>query len=223
MKFRTTIEQRLSARHKKCLEIADYNNKKILDIGCSYGWFEKLIENKAKEIVAIDPSKVDLESARKETISKKVKFILGSSLELNKLNVSGFDVAVMFDVIEHIPKNSEIKTFKEINLLLKNGGQLVISTPANNISNIFDPAWYFGHRHYSKDKLSELLIKSGFKIKKLEIKGGFFEIFSMILFYPFKWIFNMEIPFKAFFDKKRDEEYLRTKDGMVTLFAIAQK
>jgi predicted SAM-dependent methyltransferase len=129
----------------------------------------------------------------------------------------------MFDVIEHIPKNTEDLVLKEIKRVLKKNGKLLISTPANNFSNFFDPAWYFGHRHYSKSKMQNIFENTGFVVEKMEIKGGFFEIFSMIIFYPFKWFFDMEIPFKNWFDKKRDEEYLKNKNGFVTLFVWGRK
>ena len=224
MKFRTNIEQRLSGRHKKCLEIIDFTNKKILDIGCGYGWFERFTEKKAKEIIALDPNREDLENARKEVSSRKVRFVLGSAKNLSKLKIKDFDVITMFDVIEHIPRNSELGTLIQIKDMLKKGGKLIISTPADNVlCDLLDPAWYFGHRHYSRKKLGKLLSDSGLAVKNTEIKGGFFEISSMILFYPFKWIFNLEIPFKSFFDKKRDHEYLGNKGGIVTLFATAEK
>ena len=219
MKFETSIERRLAARHKKCLSIENFKGK-IIDIGCSYGWFEKNVKNNP-EIVAIDICEKDLEIA-KSVKNKNIQFEVGSALDLSKYKKNDFDYAVMFDVIEHIPKNTEEKAICEAFRVLKNKGKFVISTPASNFSNFFDPAWYFGHRHYTKRKLIGLLEKNGFSIKKVEIHGGFYELFSMILFYPCKWFFNSEIPFKKMFDKKRDKEYLSNK-GYVTLFIVAEK
>lgn len=223
MKFKTSIERRISGRHKSCLEMADFEGKKILDIGCSYGWFEKYVGKKSKEIIGIDLDEEDLGRARKEVRFKNVKFKQGSALDLSKFKENYFDVVVMFDVIEHIPKNTEKKALEEIKKVLKKNGELLISTPAKNFSNFFDPAWYFGHRHYCESKMRSIFESIGFKIEKMEIKGGFWEIFSMILFYPFKWLFNMEIPFKNWFDKKRDEEYLKNKNSFVTLFVWGRK
>jgi SAM-dependent methyltransferase len=223
MKFETNINRRFSARHKKCLNFWDYKNKRILDIGCSYGWFEKFKGKEAKEIYALDPCKEDLERAKKEVNNKKIKFVGGSALNFENIKKNYFDVAVMFDVIEHIPKNKELIALKNINSVMKKGGKLVISTPADNFSKFFDPAWYFGHRHYTIAKLKNLLEKAGFKINKTEICGSFFELFSMILFYPAKWLFNSEIPFKDWFDRKRNDEYLNKKRGIVTLFIAAEK
>ncbi len=223
MKFETSIEKRMSGRHKACLEMENFENKKILDIGCSYGWFEKYVGKKAKEIIGIDLDEKDLESAKKEVKEKNIKFRKNSALDLNKFKENYFDVVVMFDVIEHIPKNTEKKALKEIKRVLKKNGKLLISTPANNFSNLFDPGWYFGHRHYSKKQMQKIFENSEFEIEKIEIKRGFWETLSMILFYPFKWLFSMEIPFKNWFDEKRDEEYLKNKNGFVTLFVWSRK
>ncbi|MEN7982692.1 MAG: methyltransferase domain-containing protein, partial [Nanoarchaeota archaeon] len=163
------------------------------------------------------------EIAKKGVNEKNVKFGKSSALDLKKFKKNYFDVIVMFDVIEHIPKNTEKKALKEINRILKKDGKLLITTPANNFSNFFDPAWYFGHRHYSKKQMMNIFKNSDFKIEKMKIKGGFWETFNMILFYPSKWFFNMEVPFKNWFDKKRDEEYLKNKESFVTLFVWSKK
>jgi SAM-dependent methyltransferase len=222
MKFKTDFKNRFTGRHKACLNIAEYKNKKILDIGCSYGWFEKNIAIQAKEIVGIDLNKEDLKIAKKECQSKKVKFNFGSALNLKNIKKDYFDVVVMFDVIEHLPKNSEPLALKEIKRVIKKNGKLIISTPLDNFSKFLDPAWYFGHRHYSEEKIRKILENKGFRIEKVEKLGGFWEVFSMLLFYPCKWIFNSEIPFKNIFDIKRDEEYLNKK-GFSTLFVVVKK
>lgn len=214
MKFETSIERRMGGRHKACLSMEDFEGKRILDVGCSYGWFEKFVGNKAKEVIGIDLCKKDLEIAKKEIREKNVKFEKGSVLDLGKFKGNYFDVVVMFDVIEHIPKNTEKKALKKIKRVLKKDGKLLLSTPASNFSNFFDPAWYFGHRHYSRSKMLSIFEGSGFEVEKMEIRGGFWELSSMILFYPFKWFFNMEIPFKEWFDKRRDEEYLGERYGV---------
>ena len=111
----------------------------------------------------------------------------------------------------------------EIKRVLRKENTLVISTPYNSFcSNVLDPAWYFGHTHYSKENIGEILSKTGFKIDKIDCGGRFYELFSMILLYFFKWSFRREIPFKRWFEKKRDKEYF-DNEGFVTLFVKATK
>jgi len=223
MKFETSIERRTGGKHRACFIMEKFEDKKILDIGCGCGVFEKHVGKKAREIIGIDLDKKDLESAKSEIRLKNVKFEKGSVLDLNKFEKNYFDFVVMFDVIEHIPKGTEKKALEEIKRVLKEDGKLLITTPANNFSNLFDPAWYFGHRHYSKKQMKNIFQNSGFKIEKMKILGGFWEIASMFLFYQFKWFFNMEIPFKDWSDKKRDEEYLKKEKGFNTLFVWSRK
>ena len=91
------------------------------------------------------------------------------------------------------------------------------------LSNIMDPAWYFGHRHYSQRKLTNLFKETRFKFEKIEFGGRIYELVSMILFYIFKWFFRSEIPFKGWFERKREKEYLSLPKGFVTIFLKFKK
>lgn len=221
-KYSDDIEARLTARHKKCIEIrGDIIDKRILNIGCYNGWFERAaIEKGCKEIFGIDINDKFLELSKKNV--RNAKFIKTSIFRL-PFKDSYFDIVTLFDVLEHIPKNREKKALVEIRRVLANNGKLIISTPKTSLlSNFLDPAWYFGHRHYSQSYITLLLKRSGFNIERAEGGGGFYELFSMILLYFFKWALHSEIPFKNWFDKKRDKEYLE-KNGFVTLFIEAVK
>ena len=76
-----------------------------------------------------------------------------------------------------------------------------------------DPAWYFGHRHYSLRKILPWLKQEGFEIDIIEIKGGFNELISMIIFYFFKWVFKKEMPLKSDYEYNKQIE-----NGFATLF-----
>ncbi len=219
-RYNNSIENRMTARHKRCMQLVrTIKNKTILDIGCSYGWFEKFgVEMGCKEIVAIDSDEKLLNQAKKQVKANNVTFIKGSALDISRLKEDYFDLVVMFDVIEHIPKNTEILVLIALKRVLKKDGILIISTPYKNFrSDFMDPAWYFGHRHYSKEELIELMNKCGFKCDESSYGGGYYEIFSMMLLYIFKWIFGREIPFKTWFEVKREKEYL-SKGGFTTIF-----
>ena len=65
----------LNARLKfsnSLVEPSDIKNKKILDIGCGFGWFElNALKKGSKEIAGIEISALDLKPAR-ENIKDKV-------------------------------------------------------------------------------------------------------------------------------------------------------
>lgn len=225
MKYSDSIRQRLCGRHRKCMSLCDVKEKRILDVGCSYGWFESFaVKDGCREIVAFDPDSENLEKARKQAGSANTAFSVGSVFRMDAFKDSYFDLVVMFDVIEHIPKGTEGKALLEIRRVMKDGGELVISTPNRSFfSNLLDPMWYLGHRHYSEEGMKMLVRKAGLTPAITEKRGRFYELFSMILLYPFKWFLNMEIPFKDFFDSKRDREYLGNKEGFATLFVKSVK
>ena len=72
------------------------------------------------------------------------------SLRVKRFWMLGVVMVSLRSLLEIKLKNTERKALEEIKRVLKKDGNLFISTPANNFSNFFDPAWYFGHRHYNK-------------------------------------------------------------------------
>lgn len=223
MKYSDSIDQRLTGRHKKSFQfVGNVRNRIILDIGCSYGWFERwAIGAECRKIVGIEPKEADL-IATKQEISDAT-FINGSALTV-PFGSEFFDIVVMWEVLEHLPENTENQSFKEIARLLKQDGSLFLSIPNRTFwSCVLDPAWWIiGHRHYNIDELNKKLLKSGFKIVKIEYCGGFYELFGMILLYISKWLFRSEVPFKTWLDKKRDAEFLEG-EGFTNIFLEARK
>lgn len=182
-RYSDSIKARLTGRHKKCIDFCGkVKDKRILNIGCYNGWFEKFMLKKGcDEIIGIDVNDKILQYAQK-TVGG-VKFIKASVFDIEFPN-NYFDLVTMFDVIEHLPRGEEVKALKKTYQILKKRGELFISIPANNfLSNILDPVWYFGHRHYSQKQLNWLLEEAGFKIGEVEYGGRFYELFSIVLLY----------------------------------------
>lgn len=107
---------------------------RILDIGCNYG---SLIANLSKKgyrnVYGLDIDKESIEKGKKQNklIAKKIQHYNGDRLPYSD---NSFDVILMFDVIEHIPKISEFLK-REVHRVLRRGGTLVFQTP-NKIINI---------------------------------------------------------------------------------------
>lgn len=222
-KYSSSISSRLTGRHKRSfLFCGNMRGLKVLDVGSSFGWFEKFaVGAGVKKMVGIEPEDKLFYQAQKEV--PQATFKKGSALKIPEKD-SSYDVVVMFDVIEHIPVGTEPQALKEIYRVLKPGGKFFLSTDYDLwISKLMDPAWYFGHRHYSQNRLKKLFNKAGFKVNLFERRGGFFEIIGTILLYIFKWVFRSEVPFKKFIDRQKDIEYLDKKDGIVTIFVNATK
>lgn len=214
----------MTGRIEACIRLAKLvgiSGKKILDVGCSIGWFPKVATESmgVKKLVAIEPEIEKLKQARKNAPKAVIKKGVASKLDFAK---NSFDVVSLFDVIEHVPPSTEPKVFSEISKVLKKGGYLIISTPYDSlVSKITDPAWYFGHRHYSAERMNSLLNTAGFEVLSVAVYGGFWEIIGMAVLYITKWIFQIPMPFEEWFDEKRRKEFMRP--GTVLMFVIARK
>ncbi len=213
----------ISGRVKICLELVlsrGIKNKIIVDIGSSFGWLEKeLIRYEPKNIVGVEMNQEAVKFSKKNV--KGVKFIVGDALTLPLENKFA-DTAILFDVIEHVPKNSELGTLKEANRILKKRGLLFLSTPNNNLfANFFDIAWYLGHRHYSKNQIKNLLKKTGFRVLQLETKGSIFSSLYLTWFYIFKKLLNVSQPRNELLEKLDDLGYQGS--GITDIFLIAEK
>jgi len=212
----------LRGRLKASAEFVDENdikNKNILDIGCGYGWCElNFVKKGAKKIIGTELSKNDLITARKYIKNKKIQFKVSNALDL-QFKPRSFDTIVCWEVIEHIPKNSEHILFKNIGRLLKINGVFYLSTPFHNFfSNLLDPAyWLIGHRHYSKERLKEFGRKNSFMISKVEIKGKFFTSLAILNMYIIKWLIRINPFYQKYLIKLSEKEY-NSQNGFVNIF-----
>lgn len=212
-----------SGRVKVCLDLVKrqkINGKVVVDIGCSFGWLEKeIVKLTPKKIIGVEMDKEAVDFAKRNV--KGVQFLEGSALELPLPN-NFADIICFFDVIEHVPKTKERTSLKEINRILKKGGILLLSTPNKNLfSNILDIAWYFGHRHYSKKEVKDLLENSRFKIENIMIRGSILSSLYLTWFYITKRLLNNSQPKNSFFERLDDLGY--KQDGITDIFLVARK
>lgn len=217
------IPERLDGRLWRCYAmVGSCVGKEVLNIGCSFGWFERFATNDGtRRVTGIDVDETTLSKAKRWV--PRAQFLLASAFQL-PFKPRSFDVVAMFDVIEHLPAGKEPKAFEEARTMLRDGGVLCLSTPNRSLfSNLLDPAWYLmGHRHYSRRDLEQLLSQSGFRIQSVGYGGGSYELIGMIIFYIWKWVFHRPMPFKTWFDAKRDREY-RQKKAFATIFVKAYR
>lgn len=126
--------------------IRDDNSIKIVDIPCGSGAFiSRLKDSGFIDILAIDIENI-LEIEHKD-------FIKGDMNAALPIDDNSIDVVVCIDGIEHIKRQFDF--VKEVNRILKVGGELIISTP--NISSLRSRAKWLvtGHHHKCKTPLDE--------------------------------------------------------------------
>jgi 2-polyprenyl-3-methyl-5-hydroxy-6-metoxy-1,4-benzoquinol methylase len=195
----------------------------VLDIGCWIGWYEYFMVKKGcKSIVAIDIDINALQKAQENVSALNCDFVRASATNL-PFKPQSFDGVSMWDVLEHLPVNSEYDCFNQINRLIPKDGFVLISVPNSHfLSRILDPAYFLiGHRHYNRIDIQKFMQKTRFEIHAAEYGGGIVEALSVILLYFCKRFLKIEIPFKSAIEYLRDKEY-QTR-GFETLFIEAIK
>ena len=216
-------ETELNARLKESIKLVsdrDIKNKNVLDIGCGYGWFElNALSKGVKSITGMEISKEDLSTIKNNIKDKRLILKVGSAIDLPFKDKS-FDTVVCWEVIEHIPKDTENKMFSEVYRVLKTGGNFYLSTPYNHIvTNLFDPAWWLiGHRHYSKKQFYKYAKYNNFLVSIFKVKGRIWSSLSIVNLYFSKWILRRKPIFSFFFTKMENFEY-NNDSGFVNIFA----
>jgi len=190
-------KKQLNSGEKYCGYIKKYKkNGRILDIGCSAGFFLKAAKENGWETYGLEVSDDTAEIARKRYGLN----VLTGVLNENTFPDGYFDVVSMWDVVEHI--SDPVKTVAIINKILAPEGILILSTP--NIDGLFPRMAYkmSGRMNdwlhpepphhlfqFSKKTIAKLLETSGFKLLEIYDK-------RISIAYTFKSFKLLEWPFK---------------------------
>lgn len=146
--------------------------KNVLDLGCGYGRYMRIIKSYAKSVTGIDVSEKWLNYARGKF--RDVKFILGDAETI--LLENKFDTVVSIGLFEYVDRN---KIMKQIDRFLNPRGYLIIFVP-NKYSFARMPGRIY-HRFFnrndrpkepSKKEILSLLSQNNFKIVESKIDDG---------------------------------------------------
>jgi 2-polyprenyl-3-methyl-5-hydroxy-6-metoxy-1,4-benzoquinol methylase len=192
--------------HEKVFDlISKETNKAIVDIPSGSGAFvQRLKDSGYKNIIAIDIENI-LEIEHDN-------FVEGDMTKTLPINDKSCDVVVCIDGIEHISKQFDF--VREVNRILKNNGEFIISTP--NISSLRSRWKWFttGHHHKCNSPLNEkhpnplhhigmisfpeiryLLHTNGFKISevttnRIKLISWVYGIFIPWVFIATNWVYS---------------------------------
>lgn len=211
------IQQKTFEKSRSCLI-----GKKCLDIGCWTGGFENFLDKLPDEYFALEPDPQALKIAA--TRHPRGHFAAGSVFSIPFVDQS-FDVVTLFLVLEHLPKNSEVKALREINRVLRPDGYLILTTPfLHSIGNVLDVAfWIKGHRHYSLKRISDIFCRGGFRVIRTEKMGGFWYGAGVNVFYFYKHVLRRPISAKLDRWIKRKQSHELERPGFADLYIVAQK
>lgn len=102
----------------------------VVDIGCGAGYGSDLLARSFKSVHGVDVSQEAIDLAKKNWQKKNITFTAGSGTKI-PFKESTFDIAVAFEVFEHI-KDWQ-KFLSELKRVTKKNGMIYISTPNKNI------------------------------------------------------------------------------------------
>jgi len=147
----------------------------ILDVGCGWGRFLKIMLEKGWEVYGCEIDKNAIEEAKKLGLES----LYYSSFEDLNLNVK-FDVIRFWHVLEHLHDPS--KALKKSYELLNNNGEVIIGIPnvESFLFKMFKQNWYPLDTprhlyHFSPKTLKMLLEKNGFEVRYIRynsVLGG---------------------------------------------------
>jgi 2-polyprenyl-3-methyl-5-hydroxy-6-metoxy-1,4-benzoquinol methylase len=146
------------------IDLSKLRGKRLIDIGCGAGSFLDLVKGYTSETYAVEPAKFyhDVLASKGHKVYDSVDDIV-PELE------NTFDYVVSFSVIEHV--EDPLKFMEQAVKLLKNGGQMIFSTPnAEDILLKLLPREYtaFFYRvvhkwYFNKNSLTFISKKTGLK------------------------------------------------------------
>ncbi len=139
-----------------------FNNKDILDYGCGWGEFLRIIK-KARSVNGVELRKECLKYIKDNL--KKIK--ISDDLKNFKIN---FDVITLFHVLEHLPNQTSI--LKDLRAKLKSKGKIIIEVPhakdflilQDDLKEFKDFTFWREHLIlHTENSLRKILQKAGYK------------------------------------------------------------
>ena len=103
----------------------------IIDIGSGEGYGSALLAGVARSVTGIDVDGATVAHATAKYGAPNLRFLRGSATELEGCEDRSFDVAVCFEMIEHVDDHARL--LENVTRVLRPGGLLVISTPDREV------------------------------------------------------------------------------------------
>lgn len=154
-------------RHRYRLAAKSAVNQRVLDVGCGLGWgAEYLAKNKAKQVMGIDRSGAAINYAKTNFKLKNLRFKQLDIKDIRELK-NKFELVLVFDVLEHLPKKTIKKFIKDMSRCLSPGGRIMVSTPNKLVTRFSNP---YHVQEFSPKELISLFSQDLTKIKLWGVK-----------------------------------------------------
>jgi len=172
-------------------------NKKVLEVGCSTGYFTKILKDFGNEVYCIEIDREAAKLAEKHCNSIVIGDIEDLNLEYH-FKEKFFDVVLFGDVLEHL-KDPE-RVLRKIKGFLKDDGYVVASIPniahgdviLNLMAGKFDyrPLGLLDKTHlrfFTLRSIKEMFERCGFKIAEIyttKVEVGYTELGEVVKSFP---------------------------------------
>lgn len=137
---------------------------KVLDVGCSGGFFLERAKREGWEGHGVEVSEAMVSFAREKFGNEAIRL---GTLEEARFDPDAFDAVLMHNLIEHVA--DPLGTLKEARRVLKPGGWVCLTTPNARAVEIQGSGWkgfhaHFGHvTFFTRATLRRLLLEAGLK------------------------------------------------------------
>lgn len=133
--------------------LPDFKDKKMLDLGCGYGWHcIYAMEQGAQSVVGVDISQKMLQMAKEKTCFENVKYICSAMEDLN-FEKSSFDIVLSSLALHYIEEYETL--IKNINKFLSPKGRFIFSVEHPIFTAEGSQQWDYdekgGIRHFPVD------------------------------------------------------------------------
>lgn len=128
---------------KEILDKINFNGKNVIDFGFGRGEAIKYIcEHEAKRVTGVDfsASSLELASAMLDHYGHQPQLFCEDALRFvkdhkKKNSQIGYDIVIMFDFVEHVPRDELKQLFIELKNLLSDKAIIMINTPVYKVDN----------------------------------------------------------------------------------------
>jgi SAM-dependent methyltransferase len=134
-------------------------NEYIIDVGGGNGYVSQYIQMAGFKVIMLESGIEGIKNAQKRSIN----YIFYSSFEDARFPEKSVDSLGMFDVLEHIEKDSDF--LRMARKCMKEKGRLYITVPAHKILWSWTDVRAGHFRRYSIKSLTQLLHETGFEVK----------------------------------------------------------